>query len=137
MSLLQSMRDKMRMLHFSPRTEEAYLAWTRRFVRHHKLRHPRDMGEREVVAFLRHLAVDLKLAAATQSQALAALLFLYKHVVDLPLSGLGEIPRARAPSRLPVVLNEREVRKVLLQLKGDPLLTDAALRKRGCDLWSV
>ena len=127
----------MRIMHFSTRTEEAYVAWVRRFVQHHKLRHPRDMGEREVLAFLSHLAVDLKLAAATQAQALAAVLFLYKHVVDRPLSGLGNIPRARAPTRLPVVLSEHDVRDVLSHLKGDArrvamLLYGSGLRLMEC-----
>jgi site-specific recombinase XerD len=90
------------------RTEEAYVH-VYRFVRHQRLRHPQDMGEREVLAFLTHLAVDRKLAAATQAQAQAALQFLYRYVVDRPLTGLGTASRARAPVRLPVVLSEAEV----------------------------
>jgi integrase len=99
----------------------------RRFVRFKKLRHPREMGEREVITFLTHLAVDLKLAAATQSQALAAILFLYKHVPDKPLSGLGNLPRARTPSRLPAVLSATEVPRVPDELQGDPRLVGALL----------
>ena len=116
--LLPALRSKLRLGHFSERTEEAYVAWVKRFVRHHGPRHPRDLGEREVVAFLTHLAVDRHLAAASQNQALAALQFLYKHVIDKPLAGLGEVPRARGPVRLPVVLTEGEVRKVLAELEG-------------------
>lgn len=116
--LLQSMRANLRLRHFSPRTEEAYTAWTRRYVRFHQLRHPADLGETEVKAFLIHLAQDRHLAPSTLAQALAALLFLYKEVLGRPLAGLGEMPRARAPTRLPVVLTPEEVRRVLEQMHG-------------------
>ena len=132
--LLQTMRDKSRIMHFSARTEEAYIGWVRRFVRFNMLRHPREMGEGEVIAFLTHLAVDLKLAAATQSQALAAILFLYRHVVDKPLSALGNVPRARAPSRLPVVLSAAEVRRVFAELHDDPRLVAMLLYGSGLRL---
>jgi integron integrase len=116
--LLQSLRAKLRLGHFSRRTEAAYVQWVRRFVIHHAFRHPATMAEREVVGFLAHVAVDQKLAAATQAQALAALQFLYRHVIDRPLAGLGTVPRARAPVRLPVVLSEAEVARVLRELSG-------------------
>jgi integron integrase len=116
--LLHSLQSKLRLGHFSRRTEEAYVGWVVRFVRYHRLRHPRDMGEREVIAYLTHLAVDRKLAAATQAQACAALKFLYSHVIDRPLAGLGEVPRASAPHRLPVVLTAEEVSRILAHLDG-------------------
>lgn len=116
--LLQSMRANLRLRHFSPRTEEAYTGWTRRFVRFHQLRHPADLGETEVKAFLTHLAQDRQLAPSTLAQALAALLFLYKEVLGRRLAGLGAMPRARAPVRLPVVLAPEEVRRVLGQMRG-------------------
>ena len=116
--LLQSMRANLRLRHFSPRTEEAYTAWTRRFVRFHQLRHPADLGEAEVKAFLIYLAQDRHLAPSTLAQALAALLFLYKEVLGRPLAGLGAMPRARAPVRLPVVLAPEEVRSVLEHMRG-------------------
>lgn len=116
--LLQTMRANMRLRHYSPRTEEAYTAWTRRFVQFHGLRHPDDMGEAEVKAFLVFLAEDRHCAPSTQAQALAALLFLYKEVVARPLKGLGAIPRAKAPMRLPTVLGPEEVRRVLVQMRG-------------------
>ncbi|MGH7717595.1 MAG: integron integrase [Gemmatimonadaceae bacterium] len=112
------MRAKLRLGHFSSRTEEAYVHWVYRYVRFHGLRHPADMGEREVLAFLTHLAIDRKLAAATQAQALAALQFLYRHVIDRPLVGMGETPKARAPTRLPTVLSATEVQRVFHELEG-------------------
>ncbi len=135
--LLHSMRANLRLRHFSPRTEEAYVSWVRRFVRFHGLRHPREMGEREVVAFLTHLAVERHVSSSTQGQALAALLFLYRHVLDRPLAGLGPIPRARAPVRLPVVLTRLEVQRVLAGLQGvmrlvGSLLYGSSLRLLEC-----
>lgn len=132
--LLHSLRCKLRLGHFSARTEEAYTGWVVRFVRYHRLRHPADMGEAEVLAFLTYLAVERRLAAATQAQALAALQFLYKHVIDRPLIGLGEVPRARLPVRLPVVLSEAEVRRVLEQLDGTQRLIGMLLYGSGLRL---
>src|SRR3989304_5310768 len=99
--LLTRMRSKLRLGHYSQRTEQAYLGWVLRFVRHHRLRHPAGLGETDVIAFLRHLAQERRVAAATQGQALAALLFLYRHVLGRPLRLGGQLPRARAPARLP------------------------------------
>ena len=124
LKLLHSLRAKLRLGHFSPRTEEAYVHWVHRFVRQQGLRHPREMGEREVVAFLTHLAVERQLAAATQAQALAALQFLYRHVIDRPLVGLGAVPKAAAPVRLPVVLSEGDVQRILQELDGVTHLID-------------
>lgn len=115
---MPSLRANLRLRHFSPRTEEAYVSWVRRFVRFHGMRHPGELGEAEVIAFLTHLSVERRLSAATQAQAMAALLFLYKEVVGRPLSRLGVVPRARVPTRLPVVLTRREVEQVLVGLDG-------------------
>jgi integrase len=92
------------------------------------------MGEREVLAFLTYLAVERKLAAPTQTQALAALQFLYRHVIDRPLVGLGRVPKARAPVRLPVVLSEGEVQRILGGLDGVPLLISILLYGSGMRL---
>ncbi len=116
--LLPSLRANLRLRHYSPRTVEAYTAWARRFVLHHGLRHPAELGEAEVTAFLIHLAEERQCAPSTQAQALAALLFLYKEVLRRPLAGLGAIPRARAPVRLPTVLGPEEVRRVVVQMRG-------------------
>ena len=89
--LLHSLRANLRLRHFSPRTEEAYSAWVRRYIQFHRLRHPVEMGEAEVRVFMEHLAVERRLAPATTTQALAALLFLYREVIARPLRGLGPV----------------------------------------------
>ena len=101
--LLHSLRHILRVGHYSRRTEEAYAYWIRRFVRFHAFRHPRELHEADVARFLSHLAVEGRVSAATQGQALSAVLFLYRHVLDRPLQGLGSAPRVRAPVRIPVV----------------------------------
>lgn len=132
--LLQSLRANLRLRHYSPRTEEAYTAWTRRFVRYHGMRHPAELGEAEVRAFLVYLAEDRHCAPSTQAQALAALIFLYTHVLGRPVAGLGAIPRARAPVRLPTVLGPEEVRQVLRQLRGVTRLVGLLLYGSGMRL---
>jgi integron integrase len=111
-------RQAIRLRHWSPRTEEAYVAWIRRFILFHGRRHPAEMGAPEVVAFLSDLAVRGNVSASTQNQALAGLLFLYRVVLDRELEGLDGAVRARRPQRLPVVLSREEVRAVLSQLEG-------------------
>ena len=118
--LLEEMREKIRTLHYSIRTEEAYVGWARQFIVFHQKRHPAEMGEEEVGRFLTHLAVDRNVAASTQNQALSALVFLYKVVLDRPLDrGRGEVTPARRPERLPVVFTREEVRAVLAGMEGD------------------
>jgi integrase len=114
--LLDRVRSAIRMRHYSRRTEDAYVGWVRRYVVFHELRHPSEMGPPEVGAFLSHLAVRGRVAASTQNQALNALVFLYRHVLDLPLAGLGDVVRARRPRRLPVVFTREEVGDVLSRL---------------------
>ena len=98
--LLDRVRLAVRSRHYSLRTEEAYVAWIRRFILFHGKRHPVQMGEPEINAFLTDLAVRQRVSASTQSQALAAILFLYRHVLEKPLSALTEIVRAKRPRRL-------------------------------------
>ena len=128
----------LRLRAFSPRTEEAYTAWTRRFVRFHQMRHPADLGEAEVKALPVHLPQDRHLAPSTLAQALAALLFLYREVLGRPLAGLGAIPRARAPVRLPVVLAQlRGVTRLvalLLYGSGMRLMECVTLRVKDLDI---
>jgi len=119
---LDPLRGALRSRHYSRRTEQTYCFWVRRFCRFHNLRHPREMAETEINAFLTHLAVKEKVSASTQNQALSALLFLYRHVLNREIGDLGEIIRAPKPKRLPVVMAREEVRAVIGQLEGDKWL---------------
>jgi integron integrase len=116
-SLLAAFRRTIRLKHFSPRTERAYVAWVRRFVRFHSLRHPRELGAQDVTSFLSSLASDRGVSASTQNQALSALLFLYRDVLAMPVGWLAGLVRAKRPARVPVVLTKDEVRRVLARLK--------------------
>jgi integron integrase len=116
--LLEQVRGRIRFLHYSMRTEQAYLDWIKRFIRHFGKRHPRDMGAAEVSAFLTHLAVEGRVAASTQNQAKSALLFLYREVLHVELPWLDDVESAKAPRRLPVVLTRGEVAAVLARLDG-------------------
>jgi len=111
--LLGQVRRAIRVRHYSRRTEQAYLSWVRRYVRCHGMRHPGEMGEIEVGAFLTDLAERGRVSAATQNQAASALLFLYKDVLDRPMRRVGGVVRAREPARVPVVLTPEEARRVL------------------------
>lgn len=106
--LLDQVRDRVRTKHYSIRTEEAYVGWIRRFILFHNKRHPSEMGKREVESFLTHLAVNANVSASTQSQALSALLFLYRDVLEMPFPQLEDVTRAKAPQRLPVVMTSRK-----------------------------
>ncbi len=114
--LMDQVREVIRVHHYSLRTEEAYCQWIRRFILFHDKRHPRDMGEPEITAFLTHLAVNRNVSASTQNQALSALLFLYKKVLNIELDWMNDIVRAKRPRRLPVVLSRSEVRRLLSAL---------------------
>ena len=135
--LLDRVRHALRARHFSRRTEEAYVGWIRRYVVFHGKRHPAELGASNVSSFLTSLAVDGKVAASTQNQALSALLFLYRNVLDVDLPWLDDVVRARRPERLPVVLTRDEVRAVLQRLDGSSrlmacLLYGAGLRVLEC-----
>ena len=116
--LLERVHEAIRRLNYSRRTEEAYVHWIKRFVYWSDRRHPATLGEPEVTAFLSHLAAERNVAAATQNQALAALLFLYKQVLGRDLGWLDDMVRAKRPVRLPVVLTRAEVTLLLAQMKG-------------------
>ncbi len=135
--LLDQVRGKIRLKHYSLRTEQAYLDWIRRFILHFGKRHPRDLGAADVEAFLTHLAVAGNVAASTQNQAKSALLFLYREVLEIELPWLDNVERAKAPKRLPVVLTRVEVQALLQRLEGTPwlianLLYGAGLRIMEC-----
>lgn len=118
--LLGQVRAEIRLRHYSRRTEEAYTQWVKRFILFHGKRHPRDCGRQEVEAFLSHLALDRSVAASTQNQALAAILFLYREVLKCELPWLTDVVRAKKPQRLPVVLTRVEAQKVLSLVDGIP-----------------
>jgi integron integrase len=131
MRLLEAVHARARLRHLSPRTEKAYVGWIVRYVRFHGVRHPREMGQREVERFLTHLAVVRGVAASTQNQALAALQFLYVEVLEEPGSIAPDAMRAQRPHRVPEVLSRAEVRVVLEQLRGTPLLVAQLLYGSG------
>jgi integron integrase len=118
--LLDRVHAAIRLRHYSPRTGEAYAGWVRRYVLFHRKRHPADLGEAEVRQFLSHLAEELKVSAATQNQALNALVFLYREVLQLPFGQLEPFVRAKRPEHLPVVLTKAEVRALLGLMNGVP-----------------
>ena len=135
--LLATLRDQLRARHYSLRTERAYLLWVRRFLRFHRGRHPRQMGAADIGAFLSWLATRGRVAAATQNQALAALLFLYRHVMEVDLPRLEDVVRAKTPRRLPTVLTESEVAALLARMEGETglmarLLYGSGLRIAEC-----
>jgi integron integrase len=135
--LLDQLRDRIRVKHYSIRTEAQYVLWVRRFILFHGKRHPRELGAQEVEAFLTHLAVEGGVAAATQNQALSALLFLYREVLGIDLPWLDNVTRAKRPQRLPVVLTRDEVRAVLGRMEGTYGLLGRMLYGTGMRLMEV
>jgi integron integrase len=132
--LLDRVRTALRTNHYSIRTEEAYVSWIKRFIFFHNKRHPMEMGEPEINGFLSHLAVDGRVTASTQNQALSALLFLYRRVLQQPFPDLENLIRARRPRRLPVVMTRAEVKAVLGRLHGTPRLVATILYGTGMRL---
>jgi integron integrase len=120
--LLDQVREAIRTRHYSPRTEQAYVYWIRRYIFFNAVKHPAEMGKEELNAFLSHLALKEKVSASTQTQALSALVFLYRHVLGREIGMLEGIVRAKRPARVPVVLAADEVRRLLTQLDGVVLL---------------
>jgi integron integrase len=118
--LLDRVRDRLRVKHYSYRTEQSYIHWIKRFILFHGKRHPADMGAAEVEAFLSHLATDREVAAGTQNQAKHAVLFLYKEVLGIDLPWLSGITSAKASRRLPVVLTQAETARLLSRTSGLP-----------------
>jgi integron integrase len=117
--LLDQLRDKLRVKHYSIRTETQYLQWVKRFILYHGKRHPREMGAEEVEAFLTHLATAGQVSASTQNQAVSALLFLYREILGIQLPWLDNVIRAKKPQRLPTVLSKNEVSRVLERMDGN------------------
>ena len=121
--LLDQMSEVLRVKHYSMRTEETYVQWVRRFLKFHRdqagaWKHPRELGATDVVAFLNHLAKAQHVAAATQNQALNAIVFLYSQVLGVELGDLGEFLRASKPRRVPVVLSKEETQRLMVSMEG-------------------
>ncbi|PWB55009.1 MAG: integron integrase [Nitrosomonadales bacterium] len=129
--LLDQVRGKIRLKHYSIRTEQAYADWIKRFILFFDKRHPRELGAADVEKFLTHLAVEGKVAASTQNQAKSALLFLYREVLEIELPWLDNVERAKAPKRLPVVLTRQEVQAVLSRMEGTQWLIASLLYGTG------
>jgi len=123
--------ERLRVKHYSKRTEEAYVQWIKRYILHHSKRHPREMGVAEVEDFLTHLAVARNVSASTQNQAKSALLFLYKEVLEMELPWLENVTQAKTPKRMPVVLNKQEVQALLNRLDGTMWLIGSLLYGSG------
>ncbi len=132
--LLDQLRNVVRTLHYSIRTENAYHDWARRFILFHHKRHPTDMGLHEVTTFLTYLAVERKVSASTQNQAKSAILFLYKQVLKVELAWLDELPHAKRGERLPVVLTNSEVRGLLQGVSGTMWIVTSLLYGTGMRL---
>lgn len=132
--LLDIMVEELRARHYSARTEKSYLQWVRRFIRFHRMRHPAEMGAAEVNEFVTSLAVDSGVSASTQTQALSAVLFLYRYVLGMDIGELEGLVRARKSAHLPVVMNRAEVRAVLAELEGEYWLIAALLYGTGMRL---
>ena len=135
--LLDQVRQAIRTRHFSPKTEESYVHWIKRFIFFHNKRHPAQMGESEIAQFLSSLASDAHVSASTQNQALNALLFLYREILKKSIGYVDGVVRAKRPHRLPVVLTRQEVRSILATLDGSDwimamLLYGAGLRLMEC-----
>ena len=132
--LLEQVRSHIRMLHYSIRTEEAYLKWIREFIIFHHKRHPSEMGATEISTFLSYLARERKIAASTQNQALSALLFLYREVLNQELAWVTDVVRAKRPQRLPVVFTKEEARAMLACLHNEKWLMASLLYGSGLRL---
>jgi len=132
--LLDRLRERIRLKHYSRRTEEAYFDWSRRYILYHNKRHPQEMGKAEIEDFLTWLASERKVSASTQNQAKAALLFLYKEVMGITLPWVGDVEMAKKPQKMPTVLTEKEVQLLLARLPDAWLLVGRLLYGTGMRL---
>ena len=132
--LLTQVRQQIRTRHYSIRTEEAYVFWIRDYILFHNKRHPSELNERDIGKWLSHLATERKVAASTQNQALSAILFLYRDVLDVSLDWIDNIERAKKPARLPIVFTRDEVEAVLKHLRDTAWLMASLLYGSGLRL---
>ncbi|MDO7085316.1 integron integrase [Pseudocolwellia sp. AS88] len=131
---LESIRHILRTKHYSIQTEKAYLLWIKRFILFNQKRHPKDMGQQEVSNYLTHLAVNRQVTSSTQNLALCSIVFMYKHVFERELTLLSDTVRAKAPTRVPMVLSNKEATAIINKLKSPyhlmfSLLYGSGLRK--------
>jgi integron integrase len=134
LKLMDQLRQAIRALHYSYRTEQAYSMWVRHYIHFHQLQHPKNLCESDVSAFLTHLAINRQVAPNTQNQALNALVFLYKHVLDQPLDEIKQVKRASGKQKLPVVLDQNEIRRLLENLNHPHWLLPALMYGSGLRL---
>lgn len=132
--LLDRLRDEIRVRHYSLRTEQTYIRWVRQYILYCNKQHPKDLGKKDLEAFLTHLAVERKVAPSTQTQALAAILFLYRHVLGTELPWLDDVVRAKPKQRVPIVMSPAEVQLVLDATHGTPKLVASLLYGSGLRL---
>jgi len=132
--LMDNLRQALQARHYSKSTEQTYCLCVKRYIYFHNVKHPAEMAEPEINAFLTHLAVKEKVSSSTQNQALSALLFLYRYVLRREVGELGDVVRSRKSKRLPVVLTREEVKAVLAQLGGDKLLMASLMYGAGLRL---
>jgi site-specific recombinase XerD len=132
--LMDRVRRAIRVRHYSRRTEEAYAVWIRRYIAHHQMQHPSELGAEHISQFVSSLATDRHVSESTQNQALSAVLFLYRVVLSKDIGSIDGIVRASVPRRLPVVLTRTEVSAVLSHLEGQPWLVVALLYGAGLRL---
>jgi integron integrase len=132
--LLVALGQQLRLRHYSERTARCYVRWVVRYVRFHGTRHPSELGQEDVVEFLSALAIRNRVSASTQNQAMAAISFLYREVLAIPLEELSPIARAKRAVRLPVVLTKNEVKQVIARMEGTPQLVAMLLYGSGLRL---
>ncbi|MCJ8347520.1 integron integrase, partial [bacterium] len=132
--LMDDVKNRLRRLNYSIRTETAYLYWIKRFIVHQDKKHPNEMGSQEVEGFLTYLAVKSNVAATTQNQALSAILFLYKEVLKMDLDWVKGIKRAKKPAKLPVVFSVNEMKSIISHMTGEHLLASRLLYGSGLRL---
>ena len=136
--LLEELRDGLRARHYALRTEESYISWVRKYILFHNKRHPKNMGEKEINAFLTHLALEKNVASSTQNQALSAILFLYRHVLNIELAPNALIySRAKKKKHVPTVLSKEEVKAVIQEMDGVYLLMVQIMYGSGLRLMEV
>jgi integrase len=129
--LLAEVKQEIRRRNYSYSTEKHYTAWIKRFIRFHNLKHPKKLGEKNIVQFLNYLAVTKNVAASTQNQALCAIVFLYKQVLNSNIGDLDNLKRAKKPKRLPTVLSKHEVDMLLKNINGIPYIIASLLYGAG------